>query len=198
MTSEVAGITRAGTGQDDVVWNILGQTYLPKQACESSFAFEAHSPAGTFVPPHIHPTQDEYILMMEGRLRLVLDGQSHWAMQGDLVRMPRGIMHGYFNDSGAFARAFFWEDAFSMIVLALHTAYLVALFTGVDATTQMLIALAAYAAYLINATQFVLKLRAARCEQDRVAVGASRRPTCGPALASAPLRSASCRLRWKV
>jgi 3-vinyl bacteriochlorophyllide hydratase len=71
-----------------------------------------------------------------------------------------------------FARAFFWEDAFSMIVLALHTAYLVALFTGADATTQMLIALAAYAAYLINATQFVLKLRAARCEQDRVAVGA--------------------------
>jgi quercetin dioxygenase-like cupin family protein len=108
MSSEVAGITRAGTGQDDVVWNILGQTYFPKQACESSFAFEAHSPAGTFVPPHIHTTQDEYILMMAGRLRLVLDGQSHWAMQGDLVRMPRGIMHGYFNDSGANARAFFW------------------------------------------------------------------------------------------
>lgn len=71
-----------------------------------------------------------------------------------------------------FARAFFWEDAFSMIVLALHTAYLVALFTGVDATTQMMIALAAYVAYVINAAQFVLKLRAARCEQDRVVAGA--------------------------
>jgi quercetin dioxygenase-like cupin family protein len=108
MTSEVAGITRAGTGQDDVVWNILGQTYFPKQACESSFAFEAHSPAGTFVPPHIHTTQDEYIFMLEGTFRLVLDGQTHHAKAGDLVRMPRGIMHGYFNDSGANARAFFW------------------------------------------------------------------------------------------
>ena len=62
-----------------------------------------------------------------------------------------------------FAPAFFWEDVFSMRVLALHTAYLVALFTGaLDARGQMLLALAAYAAYVINATQFVLKLRAAR------------------------------------
>ncbi len=62
-----------------------------------------------------------------------------------------------------FAPAFFWEDVFSMLVLALHTAYLVALFTGaLDARGQMLLALAAYAAYVINATQFILKLRAAR------------------------------------
>jgi 3-vinyl bacteriochlorophyllide hydratase len=67
-----------------------------------------------------------------------------------------------------FARAFFWEDAFSIIVLALHTAYLVALAIGAEPGTQMLIALAAYAAYVINAAQFVLKLRAARCEQDRL------------------------------
>jgi 3-vinyl bacteriochlorophyllide hydratase len=52
-----------------------------------------------------------------------------------------------------------------MLVLALHTAYLVALFTGwLDARGQMLLALAAYAAYVINATQFLLKLRAARLE----------------------------------
>jgi 3-vinyl bacteriochlorophyllide hydratase len=64
-----------------------------------------------------------------------------------------------------FARPFFWEDVFSMLVLALHTAYLVALFTGwLDARGQMLLALAAYAAYVINATQFLLKLRAARLE----------------------------------
>jgi 3-vinyl bacteriochlorophyllide hydratase len=64
-----------------------------------------------------------------------------------------------------FADAFFWEDVFSMLVLALHTAYLAALVTGaVDARSQMAIALAAYAAYIINATQFVLKLRAARLQ----------------------------------
>ena len=62
-----------------------------------------------------------------------------------------------------FAPAFYWEDVFSMLVLALHTAYIVAVFTGwLDARQQMLLALAAYATYAINATQFILKLRAAR------------------------------------
>ena len=65
-----------------------------------------------------------------------------------------------------FAPAFFWEDVFSMLVLALHTAYLAALFTGwLTPTEQMLLALAAYASYAINATQFLLKLRAARLER---------------------------------
>jgi 3-vinyl bacteriochlorophyllide hydratase len=62
-----------------------------------------------------------------------------------------------------FAPAFWWEDAFSMLVLALHTAYLGALLGGIgDAHGQMLLALAAYAAYVVNAGQFVIKLRAAR------------------------------------
>jgi 3-vinyl bacteriochlorophyllide hydratase len=72
-----------------------------------------------------------------------------------------------------FARPFFWEDVFSMLVLALHTAYLVALFTGwLDVRGQMLLALAAYAAYVINAAQFLLKLRAARLQQSAVAATA--------------------------
>ncbi len=69
-----------------------------------------------------------------------------------------------------FARPFFWEDVVSMLVLALHTAYLVALWTGwVGAQGQMLLALAAYAAYVVNAAQFVLKLRVARLESARTA-----------------------------
>jgi 3-vinyl bacteriochlorophyllide hydratase len=64
-----------------------------------------------------------------------------------------------------FAPAFFWEDVFSFLVLALHTAYLVALFTGaLSAREQMLLALAAYAAYVINAAQFIWKLRLARLD----------------------------------
>jgi 3-vinyl bacteriochlorophyllide hydratase len=64
-----------------------------------------------------------------------------------------------------FAPAFYWEDVFSMLVLALHTAYLIALATGyLGADQLMLLALAAYATYLINATQFILKLRAARLD----------------------------------
>ena len=64
-----------------------------------------------------------------------------------------------------FARAFFWEDVFSMLVLALHTAYLAALVTGMLAPRAlMLLALAAYVTYVINAAQFILKLRAARLQ----------------------------------
>jgi len=72
-----------------------------------------------------------------------------------------------------FAPAFFWEDVFSFLVLALHTAYLVALFAGYgDPRQQMLLALAAYASYFVNATQFILKLRAAR-RDERMALSAS-------------------------
>lgn len=73
-------------------------------------------------------------------------------------------------DQWLFAPVFFWEDVVSMLVLALHTAYLVVLFTGwADPQTQMAIALAAYIAYVINAAQFLLKLRAAR-------LGSAERP----------------------
>ena len=62
-----------------------------------------------------------------------------------------------------FAPAFFWEDVFSMLVLGLHTAYLTALTFGWgEERSQLLLALAAYVAYVINAAQFVLKLRLAR------------------------------------
>ena len=67
-----------------------------------------------------------------------------------------------------FAPAFYWEDVVSMLVLAVHTAYLAALFTGSLGTQQlMVLALIAYATYLVNAAQFVLKLRAARREEQQ-------------------------------
>lgn len=65
-----------------------------------------------------------------------------------------------------FARPFFWEDVFSILVLALHSAYLVALFNGaLDAGSLMALALAAYVTYVINAGQFLWKLRLARLDQ---------------------------------
>jgi 3-vinyl bacteriochlorophyllide hydratase len=65
-----------------------------------------------------------------------------------------------------FAKAFFWEDVFSMLVLALHTAYLVALGTGaLGPRGLMLLALAAYVTYAINAAQFIWKLRMARLDE---------------------------------
>lgn len=64
-----------------------------------------------------------------------------------------------------FAPAFFWEDVLSMGVLALHTAYLGAIFFNIGSPrTQMIIALAAYASYVVNAGQYIWKLRRARLE----------------------------------
>ena len=69
-------------------------------------------------------------------------------------------------DKWLFAPAFFWEDVFSFLVLGLHTAYLWSLYTGNMGTRdQLWLALAAYAAYAINAGQFLLKLRAARAQE---------------------------------
>jgi 3-vinyl bacteriochlorophyllide hydratase len=71
-------------------------------------------------------------------------------------------------DCYLFAPAFFWEDVFSMLVLALHTIYLWAVYT--DALTpleQMYLALAAYVTYAINAGQFIWKLRMARLDMAR-------------------------------
>lgn len=64
-----------------------------------------------------------------------------------------------------FARPFFWEDVFSFVVIALHTLYLWAIAFGAwEPRAQMMVALAAYATYVINAGQFIRKLRIARRE----------------------------------
>ena len=90
-------------------WNILGQTYFPKAVCESTFAFETNSAPGQFVPVHIHPEQDEFILVQEGELsNSSSTACGATAKAGDLVRMPRGIPHGYFNKSDKPCRALFW------------------------------------------------------------------------------------------
>ena len=81
-----------------------------------------------------------------------------------------------------FAPAFFWEDVFSMLVLLLHTLYLVALGTGyLDQTQLMLLALAAYATYVINAGQFIWKLRMARLDEAKKKLAAA---TLNPSMAS--------------
>lgn len=76
-----------------------------------------------------------------------------------------------------FAPAFFWEDVVSVMVMALHTLYIAALLTGaLGPVALMWLALAAYAAYVINAAQYLVKFRAARRES---AGGADSAPPSG-------------------
>ena len=106
------GITPAGSGKagesKEVVWSILGHTYWLKAESDACFIFETLDPPGTFVPPHIHPTQDEFIYMFEGRFDLVIDGKDFVASAGDLIRLPMNIPHGIFNKSDQTVKCFFW------------------------------------------------------------------------------------------
>jgi quercetin dioxygenase-like cupin family protein len=108
MTDMIAGITKANEGMDGIRWNILGQTYIPKQLSENSFSWHATFPVGTFVPPHIHPHQDEFIYMLQGQLDFVLDGEEASAEPGDLVRLPMGRPHGIFNKTDQDVKCLFW------------------------------------------------------------------------------------------
>jgi len=72
-----------------------------------------------------------------------------------------------------FAPSFFWEDVVSMVVMALHTAYVVMWLAGWGTPTeQMWVALAAYASYVVNALQFLLKFQAAKQTASADADGA--------------------------
>ena len=103
-----AGITPAGQGLDGVAWNVLGHRYFLKAESDTCFSFETLDSPGTFVPLHIHPDQDEFIYLLEGVMDLRLGEASSQARPGELVRMPRGVPHAYYNNQPMAARALFW------------------------------------------------------------------------------------------
>lgn len=102
------GITQASEAWGDKMWNVLGHTYLAKSESSSSFAWLSLDPAGSGVPPHIHPTQDEFIYVLEGEYTLYLDGEWTTAGPGDTVRMPMGLAHAYYNRTEDPASSLFW------------------------------------------------------------------------------------------
>jgi quercetin dioxygenase-like cupin family protein len=101
------GVTRAAEGLGGLSWNVVGHTYTPKLHTENVFLWHAVIPAETFVPPHIHPTQDEWITVLDGELEVEFGPDRRKAGPGDTVRMPKGIAHGIFNRSGATATCLF-------------------------------------------------------------------------------------------
>jgi 3-vinyl bacteriochlorophyllide hydratase len=107
-------------------------------------------------------------------LRYLATGEGYWAATLSilaktatlyLIMVTGAIWEKVVFGQYLLAPAFFWEDVFSFAVIALHTAYILALWTGaLSPDALMILALAAYAAYAINAAQFVLKLRMARLD----------------------------------
>jgi mannose-6-phosphate isomerase-like protein (cupin superfamily) len=108
MTNMPIGVTAKEEAYNGVVWHILGQTYTLKQHSDDSMAWHALFPDGTFVPPHLHTNQDEFLYVLTGRFDIWLDGKDMVARPGDLVRLPKGVPHAFFNKSGAPATSLFW------------------------------------------------------------------------------------------
>jgi len=102
------GITLASEAMGNKTWNVLGHTYLAKVESSSSFAWLSLDPTGTGVPPHVHPSQDEHIFIMEGVYTLYLDGDWTTAGPGDTVRMPMGLPHAYYNKGETPGKSLFW------------------------------------------------------------------------------------------
>ena len=98
-----AGITKATTGIDGIVWNILGQTYVPKSLSDNQFSWHATFPPGTFVPPHIHPTQDEFIYVLDGEATLETNTGPQILRPGMCVGFPAGSAeaHCFVNNSSS-------------------------------------------------------------------------------------------------
>ncbi|WP_227270749.1 cupin domain-containing protein [Roseobacter weihaiensis] len=94
------GVTQAGKALNDHSWNVVGQTYTPKILTDETFVWHAVIPADSFVPPHIHPHQDEWIYVLSGTLEVEFGEDISQAGAGDTVKMPRGLAHGIFNRSG--------------------------------------------------------------------------------------------------
>jgi 3-vinyl bacteriochlorophyllide hydratase len=106
--------------------------------------------------------------------RFLLTGEGYWIASASVV-LKTAVLYAIMITGSLwehdvygrylFAPAFFWEDVVSMAVIGLHTAYLVALVTAwLSPTALMLLALAAYVTYVVNAAQFVWKLRMARLD----------------------------------
>ena len=109
---ETPGVTAAAEAVGGKAWNVVGHTYTPKLHSDNAFIWHADIPADTFVPPHIHPTQDEWIIMLTGNLEIEFNHDKgapsvQKAGPGDTIRMPRGIAHGIFNRSGETATCVF-------------------------------------------------------------------------------------------
>lgn len=95
-------------GLDGVAWNVLGQVYAPKEITPGRFTWFAVFAEETFVPPHTHAQQDEYLLPLDGDIDVVIGGQRGVVRRGEVGHLPRGVVHAFFNNTGKPVNALFW------------------------------------------------------------------------------------------
>jgi 3-vinyl bacteriochlorophyllide hydratase len=157
------------------LWTVSGKKpsgglYTPEQRAKRD------ATKWTLVQGILAPVQFLVCIVSAGLvLRFLATGEGLWAANLSVliktvlllsIMVTGSIWEKVVFDEWLFAEPFFWEDVVSMGVIALHLLYVSGLFFGwFESRTLMLIALVAYAAYIVNAIQFILKLRAARMQE---------------------------------
>lgn len=86
-------------------WTILGEPYVPLHKTPSALLMHAEFGPDSFVPAHLHETQDETLHILEGEMQFEMEGETIVAGAGTSVMLPMGIPHALFNRSGKTARA---------------------------------------------------------------------------------------------
>ena len=79
-----------------MVWNVMGQIYIPKQVDQNRMWWEAIIPEETYIPPHSHSTQDEFLYLTEGELDMLLDGEEKHVVPGEIIPFPRYSNPNYY------------------------------------------------------------------------------------------------------
>ncbi|MEE9239778.1 MAG: cupin domain-containing protein [bacterium] len=45
-------------------------------------------------PPHFHPNEEQFMLMLEGKMKMILGDEERIIERGDLIHIPRNTRHG--------------------------------------------------------------------------------------------------------
>ncbi len=90
---------------------VIGQEITLKLASSETggdyYVFEALSPPGAAVPPHVHQHEDEILQIIQGEYEIFLDGKTHKARRGAVINFPRFVPHGFTNIGKELGRALF-------------------------------------------------------------------------------------------
>jgi quercetin dioxygenase-like cupin family protein len=116
MDPRVPNVSFTPAGLDGVAWNVLGQVYAPKEITPERFTWHAVFAEETFVPPHTHAEQDEFLMPLDGEIELLIGGQRSVVRRGEVGHLPRGIVHAFFNNTGKPVNALFWATPGGQLV----------------------------------------------------------------------------------
>ncbi|WP_213806803.1 cupin domain-containing protein [Granulicella sp. dw_53] len=71
---------------------------IPASATNGAYSVtEIVSHPGHSTPIHVHSKEDEYLLVLEGTVRLILGDQTLDVTAGNTMTLPRGIQHAFGN-----------------------------------------------------------------------------------------------------